>query len=79
MFLPEDCDEMMVKRCMKPVESERIYRVNALFSEVDKEFNEYCAERFCAAGYSIFIPQETSVAFDTAKIQAASVLVAYID
>jgi hypothetical protein len=75
----EDRDEMMVKRCMKPVESERIYRANALFSEVNKEFNEYCAQRFRSAGYSVFLPQETSVAFGTAEIQAAAVLVAYID
>lgn len=76
---------------MKSIVSKRIYWANALFSEADRSFNESCAERLRAAGYSVFLPQETPMTFDkaptnaeifkvdTSEIQSADVLVACID
>jgi nucleoside 2-deoxyribosyltransferase len=81
----------MVVRYLRSVESKRIYWANALFSEADRRFNENCAEKLRAAGYSVFLPQETSMTFDkapsnaeifkvdTSEIQSADVLVACLD
>ena len=69
----------------------RIYWANALFSEADREFNEKCAAILRDAGYSVFLPQETPMTFETAptneeifrvdteEIIKADILVACID
>jgi nucleoside 2-deoxyribosyltransferase len=81
----------MVVECLRPVERKLIYWANALFSEADRRFNEDCAERLRAAGYTVFLPQETSLTFDkaptnaeifkidTTEIQSADILIACID
>jgi nucleoside 2-deoxyribosyltransferase len=68
-----------------------IYWANALFSEADRRFNDDCAKRLRAAGYTVFLPQETSMTYDkaptnaeifrvdTTEIQSADILVACID
>ena len=69
----------------------RIYWANALFSKADRDFNEKCAAILRDAGYSVFLPQETPMTFETAptneeifrvdteEIVKADILVACID
>ncbi len=84
-------DNRLVVTQLKSVEKKRIYWANALFSEADQRFNEACAERLRAEGYTVFLPQDTPMTFETAPtneeifridtdaIRAADVLVACID
>lgn len=39
----------------------QIYWANSIFTEVDRRFNAYCAERLREAGYDVFLPQEAAV------------------
>ena len=78
-------------RLLKSDEIKLIYWANALFSEADRKFNEECAKKLRASGYTVFLPQETSLTFnkaptneeifkvDTTEIQSADLMVACID
>jgi nucleoside 2-deoxyribosyltransferase/ubiquinone/menaquinone biosynthesis C-methylase UbiE len=69
----------------------KIYWANALFSQADREFNQYCVSLLREAGYQVFLPQELSVnqetsptaqsifQNDTIAILKASLLIACLD
>jgi nucleoside 2-deoxyribosyltransferase len=84
-------DARLVVIYVESDEVKLIYWANALFSEADRKFNEDCAKKLRAAGYTVFLPQETSMTYekaptnaeifrvDTTEIQSADILIACID